>query len=70
MSDTRDCQTCDNTGWVCEQHPDKPWDGGSDKGCDCGGAGMPCGDCNTSNPPDQSRVIKTVICDLTGMNLQ
>lgn len=32
------CVKCgDAMGWVCEEHPDKPWphDG-------CGGAGMPC----------------------------
>ena len=30
------CGHCDH-GWVCEEHPDKPWP----SGCDCG-AGMPC----------------------------
>jgi hypothetical protein len=37
------CVTCDNTGWVCENHPDRPWKGFSKRfdACDCG-AGAPC----------------------------
>jgi hypothetical protein len=41
------CTNCQDEGWVCEKHPNKPWRGG--KGC-CGGAGMPCV-CNKSDPP-------------------
>lgn len=41
-----DCRTCDGEGWVCEDHPDKPW--GNGKNC-CGGAGMPCRICNPSD---------------------
>jgi hypothetical protein len=38
-----DCQNCDGTEWVCENHPNKPWDGESSRGDACGcGAGMPC----------------------------
>jgi hypothetical protein len=33
------CANCDGEGWVCEDHPEVPWNGGD--GC-CGGAGMPC----------------------------
>jgi len=33
------CALCEDCGWVCESHPDKPWDG--DDACGCGGAGMP-----------------------------
>lgn len=40
---TPNCDTCGGEGWVCENHPDMPWDG--DAGCNCGGAGMPC-ECN------------------------
>jgi hypothetical protein len=46
------CGLCENTGWVCENHPGKPWDG--DHACGCGAAGMPCVRCNPSdldNPP-------------------
>lgn len=42
MSET-DCPICANTGWVCENHPDRPW--GTRKlrsdACECG-AGKPC----------------------------
>jgi hypothetical protein len=38
------CARCDGTHWVCENHPDRPWDG--PKACGCGGAGEPCPDCN------------------------
>lgn len=46
------CAYCDDCGWVCENHPGKPWDG--DRACGCGVAGMPCVRCNPSdlaNPP-------------------
>jgi len=39
------CLKCQDTGWVCENHPEKPFD----FGC-CGGAGMPC-ECNKTVPP-------------------
>ena len=38
------CQRCQDARWVCENHPDKSWGRGQDE-C-CGGAGMPCPDCN------------------------
>jgi hypothetical protein len=43
------CANCDGYGWVCENHPDVPWEGVAGYGCDCG-AGMPCS-CNTASPP-------------------
>ncbi len=53
------CPVCEDTGWVCENHNDKPWKDGD--GCGCGGAGEPCS-CNrednfkdgstTNNAPD------------------
>ena len=41
------CDKCEDCGWVCENHNDKPWEGHceSDDYCKCGGAGMPC-ECN------------------------
>lgn len=39
------CKICLDERWVCENHPDKPWGGGSS--C-CGGAGAPCV-CNPMN---------------------
>src|SRR6188472_3993592 len=41
-----DCPRCDDYRWVCENHPDKPWEG--PRACDCGGAGAPCPACNAS----------------------
>jgi hypothetical protein len=38
------CERCNDTGWVCENHPDK-----EAHEC-CGGAGMPC-TCNDAKPP-------------------
>lgn len=37
--------TCDDVGWVCENHLNRPWDG--PRACTCGGAGAPCPACNT-----------------------
>jgi hypothetical protein len=29
-----ECEVCGGARWVCEDHPDKPWDGASDReGC-------------------------------------
>jgi hypothetical protein len=39
------CPTCRGLRWVCENHPDHPWDGRC-----CGGAGAPCPTCNV---PDE-----------------
>jgi hypothetical protein len=36
------CPICFGIGWVCENHPDKPWD--KELGRECG-AGVPC-ECN------------------------
>jgi len=43
------CANCDGFGWVCENHPEVPWEGVAGYGCDCG-AGMPCS-CNDADPP-------------------
>jgi hypothetical protein len=32
------CLCCEDTGWVCENHPDQPWEG--PHACSCGGAWM------------------------------
>ena len=34
------CIACEDRGWVCESHPDRPWEG--QHACTCGGAGAPC----------------------------
>lgn len=65
-----ECSTCSSTGWVCENHHDKPWAGGMPDGfkkC-CGGAGMPCIKCNPSdydNPPRELAGSK-IIFDRNG----
>jgi hypothetical protein len=55
------CSLCEDSGWVCESHPEKPWDG--EHACRCGGAGMPCPNCNPADertaprPPKGFRVV-------------
>jgi hypothetical protein len=43
------CKVCKGARWVCEDHPELPWDGASDdaNACHCGGAGLPCLACNS-----------------------
>ena len=57
------CDNCNSTGWVCEDHPNMPWNGV--KACGCGGAGMPCQKCNRSDDPeiwpDQSGVLSEIL---------
>jgi hypothetical protein len=52
------CTVCDDTGWVCENHPDRPWDGGGSTRSDvCGcGAGKPCPTCNMPAPGERPRM--------------
>jgi hypothetical protein len=51
------CNACDDTGWVCEAHPDRPSDcGDSKRACTCGGAGMPCRMCNAPAPGERPRM--------------
>lgn len=52
------CSSCDDTGYVCENHPNRPWKPMSihPKACDCG-AGMPCPDCTTPVPQDGTHSI-------------
>ena len=50
------CERCDDTGWTCEAHDDRPWDSGlSEHACRCGAPAIPCPSCNQSDPPDISR---------------
>jgi hypothetical protein len=41
------CPRCRGEGWICEAHPDRR--DGHDS--DCIGPGIPCPDCNKTNPP-------------------
>lgn len=43
------CVLCKDTGWVCEFHMDKPWEG--EGACGCGGAGCNC----VCNPNGEDR---------------
>lgn len=40
------CSNCADCGWVCENHVDHPWAGLAAVDECCGGAGMPCAECN------------------------
>jgi hypothetical protein len=53
------CVVCDDTGWVCEAHPNRPAAMFSVRpdACSCNAA-MPCPVCNPSRPgtvPDMTR---------------
>jgi hypothetical protein len=39
------CARCADTRWVCEAHPDRPWED-SPRSCCCGAPGEPCPVCN------------------------
>lgn len=67
MSDGVGCANCDSTGWVCENHPDKPWDGNSERfdACKCGGAGMPCAICNPCDATHPPRMGPGFVVKLT-----
>ena len=48
------CSLCEDCGWVCESHPNKPWEG--EHACTCGAAGAPCPRCNAGD--DDPRMPK------------
>lgn len=63
------CSNCNGQGWVCENHPNVPWDDGDATCCaaegakwNCG-AGAPCPKCNPADAdtpprlPDGARTI-------------
>jgi len=50
----RYCAKCDNSRWVCENHPGRSFL--EDNACDCGGAGAPCPSCNKTDPSDPDDV--------------
>jgi len=55
------CRICDDGGWVCENHPDRPWRGTSQRAdaCECG-PGMPCEVCNPSGGIDEPPAISPI----------
>src|SRR5262245_56520168 len=61
----KDCPGMSRSLWVCENHPDQPWDGASshENACGCG-AGAPCPRCNVSDrdhPPKMPEGYRTII---------
>jgi hypothetical protein len=55
------CTLCEDCGWVCEEHPERPW--GGKYACICGGAGAPCPRCNVTEnePPRMPEGFRTEI---------
>ena len=56
------CVLRDDSGWVCENHPKRAWEGEHAGGC--GGIGAPCPACNSPAPDDTPRLpdgFKTII---------
>jgi hypothetical protein len=56
------CAICEDIGWVCENHPERPWDG--PHACSCGGAGAPCPNCNVpvdGEPPRMPEGFRTEV---------
>lgn len=62
------CSNCNDTGHVCENHPDQAWGGlccehlgaawlCEHGACHCGGAGMPCPTCCGPIPEDGTHSI-------------
>jgi hypothetical protein len=49
------CARCRDTGWVCEDHDDRPWGRNGPGACDCG-AGAPCPNCNVPAPGTRPRL--------------
>ena len=62
------CKHCDDTGWVCEAHPDLPSDCVStgQNACHCGAPGMPCRHCElgVGRPPMGPDFVADVIAPL------
>ncbi|MGC2779994.1 MAG: hypothetical protein WA418_30580 [Bradyrhizobium sp.] len=57
------CLRCDGTGWVCESHPDRPWEG-SARACACGAPGEPCPVCNCADEETVPRLPEGLEADV------
>jgi hypothetical protein len=53
------CVKCLGSGWVCEDHQDRPSEVVIEGGCDCGGAAVPCA-CNPDAAFEFTQVYATV----------
>jgi hypothetical protein len=58
------CFQCKDCGWVCESHPERPWEGSH--ACGCGAAGMPCPGCNPSDEITPPRLPTGFVDDEDG----
>jgi len=56
------CARCDNTRWVCEAHPDRPWVD-SPRGCQCGAPGDPCPVCNKTDEDTEPELPEGFVVD-------
>jgi hypothetical protein len=48
------CPICHDCGWVCEEHPGRPWSG--PHACDCRAPGIPCPGCNLPTEDEAPRM--------------
>jgi len=56
------CALCDDTGWVCGVHQDRPWSGAlSERACPCRALGTPCEQCNPDQPRDTSGIFRATV---------
>jgi len=56
------CALCDDTGWVCGVHQDRPWSGAfSERACSCRALGTPCEQCNSDQPQEKSGVVRATV---------
>ena len=72
-SKSSDCAVCGGARWVCEDHTEKAWGGASDRedACHCGGAGLPCLDCNpcdNDHPPEMPPGYQSLIDEDSTVN--
>jgi hypothetical protein len=61
--DAMNCTLCKDVGWVCANHPDKPFHSRSG-GCECGG-GVPCPACNFTDDEKPGRQRDRVMANPT-----
>jgi hypothetical protein len=51
------CGVCEDTGWVCETHENRPGAcSASPRACRCGAPGMPCLVCNEPESNERPRM--------------
>jgi hypothetical protein len=58
------CARRRNTGWVCEAHNDRPWEG--PHACGCGAPGVSCPNCNSSDKDHPPRLPAGFVPDDNG----